>query len=327
MDALQIRPRALAGGIASLLPGIRAWTCRASGGTCSSRYCYSVWLRHLVRAHESGLQTRFNSVAELGPGDSIGMGLAAVLCGADRYIALDIKAHANPETNLSIFDELLGLFRARAPIPDDLEFPAIQPKLAGYGFPHHLLDERRLAVSLAGARVAQIRSAITGQRGAIDISYVAPWFDRAIVVEDSVEFLFSQAVLEHVDDLDAAYGAMQRSLKPGGFMSHSVDFSSHNVTRSWNGHWTVSDSAWRLIRGGRPYLINRQPLSRHLNLLAQYGFDIVKVESRRDAVSESFRPARRFRSMTHDDVTTRGAFIQARAGGRRRDTDEAYVPQ
>jgi methyltransferase family protein len=321
MDALQIKPRALAGGIASMLPGIRAFTCRGSGGTCSSRYCYSVWLRHLVRAHESGLRTSFQSVAELGPGDSIGMGLAAMLSGADRYIALDIKAHADPETNLRIFDELLELFHARAPIPDDVEFPMMQPKLARYDFPRHLLEDGQLGSSLGAARVKEIRSAITGRGAAIDISYVAPWYDASIVQQDSVEFLFSQAVLEHVDDLDAAYAAMQRSLKPGGFMSHSIDFSSHNVTRSWNGHWTLSDNAWRLVRGGRPYLINRQPLSHHLRLLAQYGFEVVNVESRRGVVAKSFRPARRFRELSNDDVSTKGAFVQARAGRRPRDRE------
>ena len=323
MDALQIKPRALAGGIASMLPGIRAFTCRGSGGTCSGRYCYSVWLRHLVRAHESGLRTSFQSVAELGPGDSIGMGLAAILSGADRYIALDIKAHADPETNSKILDEVLALFQARAPIPDDAEFPMMQPKLARYDFPRDLLDERRLASSLATARVDEIRSAIAGRRASIDISYVAPWYDPAVVQEDSVEFLFSQAVLEHVDDLDAAYSAMERSLKPGGIMSHSIDFSSHNVTRAWNGHWTLSDQAWRLVRGGRPYLINRQPLSRHLNLLREHGFEVVKVESRRGAVAKSFRPARRFRSLSDEDVSTKGAFVQARAGRQSHDTAAA----
>jgi hypothetical protein len=313
MHALQIKPKALAGGIASMLPGLRAYTCRGSGGTCSARYCYSVWLRHLTRLHENALPTSFASVAELGPGDSIGIGLAAVLSGADRYIALDVKAHANPETNLRIFEELVALFRTRAPLPDDVEFPMVQPKLPGYGFPAHLLTEPRLSASLAEPRLSRIRNAIKGQRGPIDISYVAPWSDPSVVEEHSVEFLFSQAVLEHVDDLDAAYAAMRRSLKPGGLMSHSIDFSSHNVTRLWNGHWTLSDRAWRLIRGDRPYLINREPLSRHLALLQEYGFDVLKVESRRDAVSRSFRRAHRFRSLSDDDVRTRGAFVVARA--------------
>lgn len=315
MHALQIKPRALAGGIASMLPGIRAFTCRGSGGTCSARYCYSVWLRHLNRLHENGCPTAFASVAELGPGDSIGMGLAAMLCGVQRYFALDVKAHADPETNLRIFEELVVLFRSRAPLPNDAEFPMMQPKLTRYDFPREILDERRLADSLAESRLSEIRAAIAGQSGPIDISYVAPWYEPSIVQEDSVDFLFSQAVLEHVDDLDAAYAAMQRSLKPGGVMSHSIDFSSHDVTRAWNGHWTLSDAAWRLVRGDRPYLINRQPLSRHLDLLQQYGFEVVKVESRREPVSTSFRPARRFRSMSVDDLRTRGAFVVARARG------------
>jgi hypothetical protein len=315
LHALQIKPRALAGGIASMLPGIRAYTCRGSGGTCSARYCYTVWLRHLSRLHENALPTSFTSVAELGPGDSIGIGLAAVLSGADRYTALDVKAHANPETNLRIFEELVELFRARAPLPDDSEFPMVQPKLARYDFPERLLNDARLAAALAEPRLSRIRDALRDQQGPVRISYVAPWYDPSVVEERSADFLFSQAVLEHVDDLDAAYAAMRRSLKPGGIMSHSIDFSSHDITRAWNGHWTLSDRAWRLVRGDRPYLINREPLSRHVALLQEYGFDILKVESRQDAVSKSFRRAHRFRSMSDEDVRTRGAFVVARARG------------
>src|SRR5215831_6082304 len=126
---LQVRPRAFAAGLASFLPGASRFTNRASGGTESARYCYSVWLRHLVQAHESGLPTDPKCVAELGPGDSLGIGLAAVLCGADRYIALDAKAHANTERNLKVFDGLVRLFHDRAPIPDDSEWPLTQPKL------------------------------------------------------------------------------------------------------------------------------------------------------------------------------------------------------
>ena len=44
------------------------------GGAQSARYCYSVWLRHLIHAWKNGLPFRPNRVAELGPGFSIGVG-------------------------------------------------------------------------------------------------------------------------------------------------------------------------------------------------------------------------------------------------------------
>src|SRR3977135_940863 len=41
--------------------------------TQSARYCYSVWLRHLVNAWQQGLHTLPEVVVELGPGSSQGV--------------------------------------------------------------------------------------------------------------------------------------------------------------------------------------------------------------------------------------------------------------
>jgi hypothetical protein len=316
MRTFEIRSRALGAGVASFLPGVRRLTNRASGGTDSARYCYSVWLRHLVRAHSAGLGTNPECVAELGPGDSLGIGLAALLCGGERYIALDVKRHANPDTNLRVFEEMVTLFRGREAIPDDVEFPAVQPKLSDYRFPSYVLSEERLAAALAKPRLEQIRAAITGQPCSVSVSYKAPWTEPSVIVPGSVDFLLSQAVLEHVDNLDLTYGAMREWMKPGASMSHSIDFTSHNLTRSWNGHWTVGDGAWKLVRGTRSYLINRQPLSCHLTYLSRYGFEPVSIERRRGDIGESFRPAIRFRDMSPEDACTRGVFLQARVGAR-----------
>jgi hypothetical protein len=104
---------------------------------------------------------------------------------------------------------------------------------------------------------------------------------------------------------------MRAWMKPGASMSHSIDFWSHGLTWAWNGHWTVGDLTWRVVRGTRRYLINRQPLSTHLDLLAKYGFDPVHVEPRRGQIEAGFRVAKRFRTLSAEDVSTRGAFIQA----------------
>ena len=311
VGALQVRPKAFAAGLASFLPGLSRFTNRGSGGTESPHYCYSVWLRHLVRAHQSGLPTDPQCVAELGPGDSLGIGLAAVLSGADRYIALDVKAHANTERNLRVFDELVRLFRDRTPVPDDREWPLTQPKLATYAFPTHILTPDRLEVTLAESRLRDIRNAITGKAGPISVAYRAPWTDPSAIEAGCVDFFLSQAVLEHVEDLETTYAAMRTWMKPGASMSHSIDFCCHGLTRAWNGHWMVGDVTWRVVRGTRRYLINRQPLSTHLDLLRKHGFETVGIE-RRLGEQSAFRPAKRFRTLNAEDISTRGAFVQAR---------------
>jgi hypothetical protein len=312
MSTFEIKPKAFATGLASFVPGVRRFMVRGTGGTGSARYCYTVWMRHLVKAHAAGIPTVHSCVAELGPGDSLGVGLAALLSGAGRYLALDAKSHANPEQNLAIFEELVELFRRREAIPDDVEFPLVRPKLHDYRFPARILSQDRLFSTLEESRIADIRAAILGRPSGVRLDYRAPWTDPSVVVSGSVDFLFSQAVLEHVDDLERTYKAMRAWVKPNGFVSHSIDFTSHDTTRSWNGHWTLNDPAWRIVRGTRPYFINREPLSRHLGLLAKYGFALVHVEKQQASVDPAFRPARRFKGMDRHDVSTRGVFVQAR---------------
>ncbi len=52
---------------------------RGTGGTNSSNYCYSVYLRHLVLLYENGMQNLPKSIVEIGPGDSLGIGLNAII--------------------------------------------------------------------------------------------------------------------------------------------------------------------------------------------------------------------------------------------------------
>ena len=118
---MQIKPIALAKGMATFIPGVAALACGGSGGTDSSRYCYAVWLRHLMKLAEAGIDTGFADVAELGPGDSLGVGLCAVLTGADRYFAFDAKAHAHKETNLQTLGRLVELLARQEEIGADAE--------------------------------------------------------------------------------------------------------------------------------------------------------------------------------------------------------------
>lgn len=90
-----------------------------------------------------------------------------------------------------------------------------------------------------------------------------------------VDLVFSQAALEHADDPAFIYDRMYQWLKPGGFMSHMIDYRCHGTATEWNGHWTCSDVAWKLIRGRRPFLMNRWMQSWHVDSMEQAGFRIV----------------------------------------------------
>lgn len=76
-------------GISTFVPGLSRFHSKEIGGTNSARYCYGVWLRHLAMANKSGLiMSPPKIVGELGTGDSIGIGLAALLSGAEMYYGI-----------------------------------------------------------------------------------------------------------------------------------------------------------------------------------------------------------------------------------------------
>ena len=280
---------------------------RARRRNASARYCYSVWLRHLVAAHENGMTPNLDVVMEVGPGDSIGAGLAALLSGAERYVVVDWVRYTDVAGNLGVFEELLDLFGRRAPIPNDEEFPDVYPKLQDYGFPYRLLaapeDSKVRRVKEALARADSNESCIR---------YFAPYVQDEVVVPGGADILFSQAVMEHVDDVAALYRAAHGWLKPGGVASHVIDYRSHGTSKRWNGHWTYSDAAWRFIRGSRPFLLNRLTHTDHLDLLAASRFDVVADERTKATTEVSPEElAVRFRAMSEDDLTTCGALLQA----------------
>ena len=303
-------------GLATYVPGFYRVSAESDQGAISARYCYSVWLRHLVMAHESGLATQPSVVAELGPGDSLGVGLAALLSGASKYFAFDVVRYAHNQTNVTVFDDLVRLFADRERIPDEAEYPKVEPRLGSYEFPHQVLPERRLAEALSGDRLRAIRDAMysaqTGSDGPIQIRYFVPWHGLAALALASVDMIVSQAVLEYVDDLLQTYEAFYHWLAPGGVASLVVDYKSHGTAVEWDGHWRYSELAWRLMRGKRPYYLNREPHSTHLQMLRKAGLTLVREErcSRTPEIPRD-RLATRFRGMPEADRTTASAFFQA----------------
>jgi len=307
--------RSLAIGAATYVPGLRNFTGRKTGGTVSARYCYSVCLRHLCMLHRHGLPTTFETVVELGPGDSLGVSLALLLSGAQRFIALDAVRYADSTRNLQILEELIALFGSRVPIPDQTEFPLVQPPLLSYAFPADFLTEARLEAALEPARLDEIRAAVarpgTNCRDNGWACYSAPWAPGDIE-RGTIDLVLSQGVLQYVRDLPELYSEMGSWLKPGGIMSHEIAYQSIGITTEWNGHWSCSDAAWKLIAGRRRHATNREPHSVHVALLEKVGCRMVTEERivRQSGISRA-QLAPRFRHLTDKDLMTSSALIQA----------------
>src|SRR6185437_11831073 len=168
-------------------------------------------INHLTFLWENGMRSMPETVAELGPGDSLGVGLAGLLSGAKRYYALDAIRFSNPARNLEIFEQLVRLFRARAPRPSR-GWPDYDAYLEKDLFPHHILTDGLLDSSLREDRLNSIRSALASpsiESREVPIRYMCTWYDEAVIEENSVDLILSHAVLEHVADLDKTYRALR----------------------------------------------------------------------------------------------------------------------
>jgi hypothetical protein len=312
--------KSLVKGLLTNIPGVEGLLRqRATGGTDSASYSYGVWMKHLTLLWANGSHAMPDTVAELGPGDSLGIGLSAMLSGANHYYALDVQRYSNVAANLRVFDELVELFRSRAGRPT-AGWPDFDAHLDPRFFPSHILTDERLADSLAEPRLRRIREAIADPRGGddgISVRYIVPWSDPAVLVSGSVDLILSQSVLEHVVDLESTYRALARWVRPGGMMSHQIDFDAHGLADRWNGHWAYSDTFWRILLGKRIYMINREPCSTHVRLIEKNGFVVTCClrHPRADGIQRS-RLAPRWRTLSDEDLSCCGVFVQAQKPAR-----------
>ena len=137
-----------------------------------------------------------------------------------------------------MLSDLIRLFSAREPIG-----------------PRYVFPDQAIDWTAFHDKANKLRSDIrAGVNSTHTLRYQAPWTSPRIIPESSLDLVFSEGVLQCIDDLEGAYRAMFGWLKPGGFSSHAVGLSGAYLSPYWNGHWAYSDWQWRLVRGGRPFL-------------------------------------------------------------------------
>jgi SAM-dependent methyltransferase len=155
---------------------------------------------------------------------------------------------------------------------------------------------------------------------------------------DRFDIILSRAVLEHVYDIQLAFGSMDKLLAPGGCMIHEVDFRDHGIFSAFGLNpltfLTYSSMAWNgaTSRLGAP---NRALENSFRDLLNRYGYqyEILKihvigsekkfhVKELREGVTHDVRQAEfvrsirnslseSFKTLSDDDLLTAGIFFTA----------------
>jgi hypothetical protein len=307
-----IRYKSIVKGAASHLVESLRKSGTGTDGAFSAEGSYAIFMRYLIALGQIGVSFENKVILEFGPGSSYGIGIAALLCGAKRYYAFDLIGHTTDTRNLAIFDELSEMFKKRSGIPVDGWCARIFPFNDEPAFPNNLLPDSLLERTLSSERLKAIRHDLETRRE----FFLRPRSSKSLgdaVMDEPADIIVSESVLEHVDDLKSTYEAFGRWLAADGAMVHLIDYSSHNLSRDWNGQWQCSPFLWSLVRGKRHYLINRMPHQVHLDLLRANGLGVVQSQLLRrvDGLTrDQFSPE--FREMSPRDATTALASITCR---------------
>lgn len=280
---------------------------------------YGIWLKHLTLLHAAGMTAMPKTVVEIGPGATIGVGIAALLCGAESYFGLDLISHVDLSSNLPLVDQIADMLARRAPVKNAVGgFPNYGGYLDDRGFPAAALTDEQLARTLAPERVGSIRIAVcatmdrplvSGLRAAI----IAPWEEPRShqFLLNKADLIISHSTMEHVSNIERAYTVFGQLVSVGGWMSHQVDFRSHGFSKIWNGYRGISDDEWSIKTSGSPYSINREPASRHFDLARKNGFEIVTLLSRMESGGlQRSQLTSHFINISDYDLRCSGIFFQ-----------------
>jgi SAM-dependent methyltransferase len=233
------------------------------GAMDTSSYALNVFNRHFQRL---GPQPPNALVAlELGPGDSVASAALAAAYGAQHTYLVDAGAFA--VRDMAVYARLAtGFERAGLKIPSDLDLATFD------GF-------------LRSCRASYLTAGLDSLRA---------------IPASSVDFVWSQAVLEHVPAAEflPTMRELHRVLKPGGTASHRVDLKDHLAGALNNLRFSQATWESQLFRRSGFYT-NRIRYGQMLDMFAQAGFEarVLGVDRWSALPTPHSRMAEPFRSM------------------------------
>jgi SAM-dependent methyltransferase len=133
----------------------------------------------------------------------------------------------------------------------------------------------------------------------------------------AVDLVFSRAVLEHVDDLDATFDDMSAAMRPGALAIHQVDLRSHGL-HMFNPldflAWTPT--LWQLMYSEKG-VPNRWRIDKYRSILQRLPADLLELAPTRLAAQEDVAGVRaalaaEFQSLSDEDLSWLGLWLVMR---------------
>lgn len=229
-------------------------------------------------------------VAEIGPGPNKGAGIAALMLGAKQYWSFEHSEQnsSNRQNNVQIATEIYDALQndywpnnasteevanGTEPAPEDTYWG---PKLGGdipfpYYYPSML---QKVDKDTLNDRLEAVLAALEGNNNTeAAIMSLPAWLDYdQSDQEEKFDFVWSHAVMEHMEDVIDCYCTLTSMMKQGGVQSHQIDHTSHGLADEVNGHYAWTRPFWekRCATKGDGK-INSLPPSFHRAVLTCFG--------------------------------------------------------
>jgi SAM-dependent methyltransferase len=237
------------------------------------KYAYEVFLNHYKKV-ESVIERRHFVALELGPGDTLFSGLIAHALGAQSCYLVD----AGPFANLN-----------------PARYQCMATMLASEG-----LD----------VPLPRSGSSISEYLNTLGVRYLTNGIESLkSIPSQSVDFIWSQAVLEHVrlSDFVETLKELRRIIKGDGAMSHRIDLMDHLGGKLNNLRFSrkIWESRFMAISG---FYTNRIRFSEMTRLFEEAGFSVRVLNTDRWSEMPTPKPklAREFRHLDNIELLIQG---------------------
>jgi SAM-dependent methyltransferase len=221
--------------------------------------------------------------------------------------------------------------------PGDL--PGVAALMCAYGADKVWCVDRFPLIQLSPKNVRAMRDLIDAQTGEARDRLVACLRHGAVLqgfdprridylvrpsglsgLSGAVDLVYSRAVLEHVDDLEATFADMVAAMRPGALAIHLVDLRSHGLHRrnpldflAW------SPTLWNLMYSAKG-VPNRWRVDRYRAIVERLPVDVLAFEPTRLAAPEDVASVREqlaapFRTVSDDDLRWLGFWLVFRKRG------------
>lgn len=122
-------------------------------------------------------------------------------------------------------------------------------------------------------------------------------------LKSAVDMVFSRAVLEHVDDLEATFSDMVAALRPGAVAIHQVDLRSHGLHKANPLDflaWSPTLWKWMYSEKGVP---NRWRIDKYRAIIKDLPVELLALEPTKRASPEHLAAVRSMLAAPFQDVT------------------------